>query len=212
VANLGTDLVRDHSTSGLGTDYVASRMNAILCELSLESGLAKNKAARLIKEIRQLEQLADDIGGYWGGRWALNCAAHAVQVRLKADDRAGTLREMERFRRKYYASDTSNGWDLGSRQTVSALEGLVRAIFPEPKSDTSIAAALLARSFLSRLGTRQRPEGIRDAGFGLAAALRALGGERRAHLANFIEELMSETVDGTSVIWPFNRGVHSDAV
>lgn len=212
VARLGTTFILEHSPDGPGTDYLAARMNVILCELSLDSGLAKNHAGRLIKELRQLEELGNAVGDYWGGRWALNCAAHAVQVRLKAGDRAATLREMRRFRRMYYESNAANGWDIGSRQSVSLIEGLVRAIFPTSESDSLVAVGLLARSFLSRLGTRQRPEGIRDAGFGLAVALQELGGMRRDDLANHLEEVMTETVDGTSVVWPFNWDAKEEAV
>jgi hypothetical protein len=48
---------------------------------------------------------------------------------------------------------------------------------------------------------RQRPEGIRDVGLGLAVGFRK--SRLKLRMATALNELMERTMDGTSLLWPY---------
>ena len=183
--------------------YVAAVANEVLCELAEKEDLAKRDARSLEAKLSDLERICSKEGGYWAGRWAMNCAAHKLQVRLKARDATGCWKAIRRTRKMYYELDVNTGWDAGGRQTLSLLEGLVRVLFPGDKNDVKVGIGLLARSFIGRLGPRQRPEGARDVAFGLALGLRRAHPKIYDDHASRIEAIAKRTVDGTSVLWPW---------
>lgn len=184
-------------------DYVAALANELLCNLAAIEKLSTNQAQQFENKLTELRAVAEKCGEYWGGRWALNCAAHTLQVRIKANDARGSWKLLEELRNIYFDSDVTNGWDSGGYQTISLLEGLIHVLFPQSYQDIHTGVGLLARSFMTRLGPRQRPEGIRDAGFGLSIGMRKTKDKSLIHLSKYIEKLMQETVDGTSVLWPW---------
>lgn len=75
--------------------------------------------------------------------------------------------------------------------------------FPRDRVDLETGIALLARAFVTRTGLRQRPEGIRDAGFGLIEGCRKTEGKLSRNTVDAIERIMNQTIDGTSVLWPW---------
>jgi hypothetical protein len=180
--------------------YIAASVNEILCQMAMLDSLMEMEAQDF--EYR-LDKLAAEHGEYWGGRWALNCAAHRLQIRLKKRDENESWRALRELRDLYYRSDLRSGWDSAARQTMSLLEGLTRVLFPCDDSDLDRAIGLLSRSFVTRLGPRQRPEGIRDVGLGLIEGLRRKGSSRMAETCTVLEGLMNQTMDGTSVLWPW---------
>jgi hypothetical protein len=184
-------------------DYVAALANELLCNLSGIAKLSTNQARQFEKKLTELRVIAEKCGEYWGGRWALNCAAHTLQVRIKANDERGSWKLLEELKNIYFDSDVTNGWDSGGYQTISSLEGLIHVLFPQSYEDIHTGVGLLARSFMTRLGPRQRPEGIRDAGFGLSIGMCKTKDKSLIHLSKYIEKLMKQTVDGTSVLWPW---------
>ncbi len=188
-----------HCTVG----YVAAAVNEVLCELAAKDALGSREAAHLVAKLSDLERVCREEGGYWGGRWEMNCAAHKLQVRLKARDAGASWNVLRRTREMYYALDVNRGWDTGARQTISLLEGLVRVMFPRDNNDVQRGIMLLARSFIGRLGPRQRPEGARDVAFGLALGLRRAHPKIYSRHASKIEVIAKRTVDGTSVLWPW---------
>jgi hypothetical protein len=188
-----------------GLDYVAALDNEIFCEMASLHKLTNRQVEEFEGRVNELKAIAVKHGGYWGGRWASNCAASALQVRIKAADSAGSWEALSHVRKAYFDWDLSKGWDAAARQSMSQLEGLVKVLFPRTDADLDSGTGLLARSFLSRLGHRQRPEGIRDVGFGLAKGLRKKGARDIKCTAELLESLMSRTVDGTSVLWPWRE-------
>lgn len=184
-------------------DYVAALANELLCNMATIETLSKNQARDFERRLIELKRISEKCGEYWGGRWALNCAAHTLQVRIKAHDVKGSWRLLDELRNLYFDSDVTNGWDSGGYQTISLLEGLVHVLFPKSAQDIGSGIGMLARSFMTRLGPRQRPEGIRDAGFGLAVGMRKTKDNSLIHLSKHLENLMQQTVDGTSVLWPW---------
>ena len=185
-------------------DYVAALVNELLCKMAPIERLSKKQAMDFKRNLKKLKTVCEKCGGYWGGRWALNCAAHTIQVCIKADDAKGSWKSLDELRNLYFDSDVTNGWDSGGYQTISLLEGLVRVLFPRSDHDINTGVGLLARSFMTR-GFRQRPEGIRDAGFGLAECMRKTKDKSLVDLSKYLENLMQETVDGTSVLWPYKK-------
>ena len=186
-------------------DYVAALANELLCNLAGIAKLSTYQARQFEKKLTELRLIAEKCGEYWGGRWALNCAAHTLQVRIKANDERGSWKLLAELKDIYFDSDVTNGWDSGGHQTISLLEGLVHVLFPKSNQDIDTGVGMLARSFKSRLGPRQRPEGIRDAGFGLAIGLRKTKKKSLINLSKHLENLMQKTVDGTSVLWPYKK-------
>jgi len=185
-------------------DYVAALANELLCNMAAIAKLSKHQARDLEERLVELKTVSEKCGEYWGGRWALNCAAHALQVRIKANDARRSWKLLGVLRNLYFDSDVSSGWDSGGHQTISLLEGLVHVLFPRSAQDIDTGIGMLARSFMTRLGPRQRPEGIRDAGFGLAVGLRKTKDNSLVHLSKYLENLMQQVVDGTSVLWPWH--------
>ena len=133
-------------------DYVAALANELLCNLAGIEKLSTNQARQFEKELTELRVIAEKCGEYWGGRWALNCAAHTLQVRIKANDERGSWKLLEELKNIYFDSDVTNGWDSGGYQTISSLEGLIHVLFPKSNEDIRTGVGLLARSFMSRLG------------------------------------------------------------
>jgi len=192
-----------HPTETPGIDYVAAEAIATVCEVSALEKLTRQQGLRFERGLRKLEGIARQHGDYWGGRWALNCAAHIIQVRIKAGDAAGSWAALSRLRQLFFKTDIATGWDAGGHQSLSLLEGLVHVLFPNDVSHTRRGVELLARSFVSRIGYRQRPEGIRDVGFALARGMRSLKDPKLKAIAESIDDCMRSTVDGTSVLWPW---------
>lgn len=185
-------------------DYVAALANEILCNMAAIENLSKDQTRDFERRLIELKTVAEKCGEYWGGRWALNCTAHTLQVRIKAHDVRGSWVLLDELRNLYFDSDVNNGWDSGGYQTISLLEGLIHVLFPKFARDIDTGIAMLARSFMTRLGPRQRPEGIRDAGFGLAIGMRKTKDNSLIHLSKHLENLMRQTADGTSVLWPWH--------
>jgi hypothetical protein len=188
--------------------YVAAATNGILCEMAASERLSERKATALEHRLRELEMTAHRAGGFWGGRWALNCVAATLQLKLKLDDATQAWQAAERLHELYFKWEVRTGWDLGARSAISQLDGMVRVLFPRNTPDLQQGIGLLARAFMTRLAPRQRPEGVRDVGFALAAGLRQGAEQDMAPTVALLEDVMSRTVDGTSVQWPW-RGSSS---
>lgn len=186
-------------------DYVAASVNELLCEMAAIDKLSKKQAKDFKGRLSKLKTISEKCGKYWGGRWALNCAAHSLQVCIKAQDAKASRKSLDELRSLYFDSDVTNGWDSGGYQTHSLLEGLVRVLFPKSDHDLNTGIGLLARSFMTRLGPQQKPEGIRDAGFGLAKGMLKTKDKSLKGLSKHLENLMQKTVDGTSVLWPYKK-------
>ena len=180
--------------------HIAASTNALLCELSRNEKPNSSQVRQYVAGLDKLEGIARRHGQYWGGRWALNCAAHRLQVYLKAKNEKSLL-ELKNLRSLYYQMDITTGWDSGSLQSICLLEGLTNVLFSKVSSEIEKGARLLARSFLSTLKRSQRFEGIRDAGFGLASSFRQLG--KYSRTANILTDVINRTIDGTSYIWPW---------
>jgi len=183
--------------------YISASAIEILCLLAAKDELTKKEAKNFIDSLHKLELAAAKHGEYWGGRWALNCAAHRLQVYLKIRDEEKSWETLQRLRDLYYRSDLNCGWDAASKQTISLLEGLTRVLFPREYDDLQVGIGLLARAFVTRLGPRQRPEGIRDVGFSLIKGIRKTENKLPNRTVDTIERVMSQTMDGTSVLWPW---------
>jgi hypothetical protein len=183
--------------------YIAAVTNEILCEIAASDRLPSTAAIRIERQLRKLEAAAMREGGFWGGRWTVNCAVTGVELQLKVGHAAPTWNAMARLRDLYYGWDVSSGWDLAARPTITQLEGLVRIEFPRNDADLHIALELLSRAFVTRLAPRQRPEGIRDIGFALAAGLLKTKRPRAMRTAAVLKRVMARTVDGTSVQDPW---------
>jgi hypothetical protein len=188
----------------LQVDYVAALANELLCNMAAIKKLSKNQARDFERRLIELKTVSEKCGEYWGGRWALNCAAHTLQVRIKAHNVKGSWKLLDELKHLYFDSDVTNGWDSGGYQSISLLEGLIYALFPKSAQDINAGIGMLARSFMTRLGPRQRSEGIRDAGFGLAVGMRKTKNKSLVHLSRHLENLMQRTEDGTSVLWPWH--------
>jgi len=183
--------------------FIAASVNEILCQMAMRDSLTETEAQDFVYRLVKLQKVAAQHGQYWGGRWALNCAAHKLQIRLKKRDKDESWKALSELRGLYYQSDLRSGWDSAARQTMSLLEGLTRVLFPRDDSDLDRGIHLLSRSFITRLGPRQRPEGIRDVGLGLIVGLRIKGLKTMAEMCTVLEGLMNQTMDGTSVLWPW---------
>lgn len=183
--------------------YVAAATNEVLCEIAARDRFRARQAARFEQRLRDLEGIASTQGGFWGGRWVVNCAAAILQLKMKLKDASQTWPALERLRDIYFKWDVRTGWALGARPTLSQLEGMVRVLFPRQPHDLETGIGLLARSFMTRLAPRQRPEGVRDVGFALAVGLRNKGEKETRSTAALLDGVMSRTIDGTSVQWPW---------
>lgn len=186
-----------------GIDYVAASVNALCAELASRPALSSRDISAWHKHLARLNSLASRHGAYWGGRWALNCAALEVHLHIKNNDAHASWSALARLRELYFDWDVARGWDKGALQTIAGLEGLVRVMFSRTADDLQAGLGLLARAFLTRVGPRQRLEGIRDVGFALAMGLRRIGQPRVSMTADAVEALMRKTRDGTSVLWPY---------
>ena len=186
-----------------GADNVAAEVNKILCEMAVSDKLTPKQERTLTKRLNDLKVKCQKAGGYWGERWELNCIAHNLQVSIKARNEKASWKKFKTYQESYFSSELSKGWDAGSKQSYSLLKGLVFVLFPRNEEDFEMGISLLARTFLARLGYRQRFEGIRDAGMGLAVGLDKKGGQRNVKVAKVLNYLMSRTIDGTSYIWPW---------
>ncbi len=194
--------------SPLWAGVVAASVNELLCDMAARSTISKKQAIRYEEKLLELENLASRSGKYWGGRWALNCAAHIVQVHLRAEFGKPTRSTFDRMRNIYLSVDTKTGWDSASYITIALIEGLVYSMYPNNEDEKERGLQLLARAFMARLSRRQRPEGIRDCGFGLAIGLSQSNNldERKAATALF--DVMNKTRDGTSTLWPYRTDSH----
>jgi tetratricopeptide (TPR) repeat protein len=184
-------------------EYIAASVNEILCLLATKDSLNRKEAIEIIDRLNNFKKKAEEYGEYWGGRWALNCAGHKLQVCLKWGDKEQSWKALTELKNQYFNSDLRNGWDAASKQSISLLEGLVRTMFPRNDADLDIGIGLLARAFVTRLGPRQRPEGIRDVGFALVKAIRKTDKKLPKDTIDLIEKLMNQTMDGTSYLWPW---------
>lgn len=184
-------------------EYISASAIEILCLLAARETLSLQEVEDFVGRLHELELMAMKYGEYWGGRWALNCAAHRLEVYLKGRDKKKSWETLQQVRDLYYDSDIFNGWDAASKQTMSLLEGLTRVFFPKDEADFDIGIGLLARAFATRTGPRQRPEGIRDVGFGLVEGCRKVEGKLPKKTVDTIERIMNQTIDGTSVLWPW---------
>ncbi len=193
--------INQEDASTLG--YIAASVNEILCSLAAKESLNRKEAMKLIDRLKRLEKMAVKNKKYWGGRWALNCVAHRLQICLKWGNKQESQKTLNEWRDRYFRSDLRSGWDAASKQSISLLEGLTRTIFPKNDVDLNIGISLLARSFITRLGFRQRPEGVRDVGFGLIKGIRRAKLNFPEDTMELIEKLMDRTIDGTSYLWPW---------
>lgn len=205
VARCSAKASLDSSAGRPKVDYVAALANELLCNLAVIEKLSKKQAMDFKIKLKELKTVSEKCGKYWGGRWAFNCAAHTLQVCIKAHDAKGVSKSLDELRNLYFDSDVTNGWDSGGYQSISLLEGLVHVLFPKSAHDIDEGIGLLARSFMTRLGPQQRPEGIRDAGFGLAVGMRNTKDKSLVNLSKHLKNLMQKTVDGTSVLWPYKK-------
>jgi tetratricopeptide (TPR) repeat protein len=194
---------REATSTSSGADNVATAVNFILCEMAGSDVLTSKQEQMWTEQLNKLAVQSQMTGGYWGGRWELNCRAHNLQVSIKARNEKTSREEFKTYQKSYFDSNVSKGWDVGSRQSYSLLKGLMFVLFPRTDENFETGIGLLARSFLARLGNRQRLEGIRDAGMGLAFGLKRKGGQRNVKIAKVLNDLMTRTVDGTSYIWPW---------
>ncbi|MEE8574109.1 MAG: HNH endonuclease signature motif containing protein, partial [Thermodesulfobacteriota bacterium] len=145
-------------------DYVAALANVILCEMAASEKPSKKKGKEFIERFSELEDISKSQGTYWGKRWETSCAAHALQVHLKVGNKNECWSQLKHAKELYYDLDIKTGWDAGGRQTLSMLDGLVRVLHPKSDKDIKKGTEFLARSFVSRLGNKQRPENLRDVG------------------------------------------------
>ena len=198
-------LSTDASRGLARTAYVAARANEIACQVARLDELDQLEANAFACELRALGDAAMEEGGYWGGRWAANCAALALQVRIKAADDCGSRADLPRVLSACFNLDARNGWDLDSLPTVSMLRGLVLTLFPESCTDLDVGIGLLARSFVGCCSGRARFEGVRDVGFALALGLERKHGSAAADLVASLREAMYQTVDSTSILWPWKE-------
>jgi len=184
-------------------EYIAASVNEILCLLASKDSLSHKEVIEIIDRLNNFEKIAEEYGRYWGGRWALNCTGHKLQVCLKWGDKDQSWKALKQLQNRFFNSDLRNGWDAASKQSISLLEGLVRTMFPRDDADLDIGISLLARAFVTRLGPRQRPEGIRDVGFAFVKANRKTNKKLPKDMIDLIERLMKQTMDGTSYLWPY---------
>lgn len=183
--------------------YVPAAMNEVLCQIADTNPLTIEDVSNFDKRLDGLEHIAMSYGKYWGSRWAMNCAGRRVELRLKANDRDGGLKTMESARELYFQLDQNSGWDSGSKASFSMLEGLIRARFPRDDSDLDTGVSLLARAMVTRTGSRRRPDGVRDVGFGFVEGLRKMNLQGVENTCEVIEELLNNTMDGISLLWPW---------
>jgi tetratricopeptide (TPR) repeat protein len=183
-------------------EVVAASVNGILCSMVVEDFISQEKANDFVKRLQELEEISSSCGGYWGGRWALNCAAHRLQVHLKRRDEKESWKALEHLRTLSYQSDRNTGWDEATKPTLAMLEGLTRVLVPKDNEDLQSGIYILARAFVTRINPRQRPEGIRDVGFGLIEGIRK-SCMNLTETTDAIGSLLNQTVDGTSVLWPW---------
>jgi hypothetical protein len=188
-----------------GQEYVAARHEEELCKLAHIAFLTRDDARGFERRFRDLWRSTDQ--SRWGKQRAMNCMTDVLHVRLRANDPDGSWEALKKLRETYDAADISSGWTSGRRQQISQLEGLVRVLFPKDPADVVEGIRFLARAFMTRIGDNKlRFEGIRDTGIGLATGLRKLG--KDVELADKLEGVMYQTVDGTSVLWPWRAVSH----
>ncbi|GAI05901.1 unnamed protein product, partial [marine sediment metagenome] len=116
-------------------EYISASAIGILCLLAVRETLSPQEVEDFVCRLHELELMAMKHGEYWGGRWALNCAAHRLEVYLKGRDIKKSWETLQQVRDLYYDSDIFNGWDAASKQTISLLEGLTRVFFPKDEAD-----------------------------------------------------------------------------
>jgi len=193
----------------LKLEYIAAEANALLCRFAEIDHPSDAEGRQFVEQFERLAKAAYGHGQYWGGRWAMNCEAHIVQVHIKCADAQASRNSLHRLKSIFHSSDVTNGWDLGSRNSLSQLDGVVHVLFSRNSEEIRRGVGILARSFASRIGTRLRPEGVRDVGYALARGLRVLDAASYSKVANAIDEAMHVTLDGTSYIWPYKADAHS---
>jgi hypothetical protein len=205
----GSELMRQSAEAALrqtgaeSVEYVAARVMEITCNIAVIDRLDENQASIFEGQFDDLRKTCLSSNSYWSGRWSLNCQCNMLQVRVKVNDSISSWTRLEQLRDLYFDCDVSNGWDVAARQRATQLEGVVRVLFCRNHNDLSSGVGLLARAFMTRLGRRQRLEGIRDVGLTLSTGLRALGDSRTIHLPDMLEALMLRTMDGTSFVSPW---------
>ena len=191
------------TAKNMGVDYVAAESNAIICEWNEIIKPSKTDGNKFAARFNQLTKIASKSGEYWGGRWAINTEAQIVHIHIKCGDGNPSWEALANLKKIFYSSDITNGWDLAARNSISLLDGMVHVIFPRNDNDLNHGLRILSRSFVSRAGTRVRPEGIRDVGYSFAQGLRKLNSEKYHKTADAIENAMDITIDGTSYVWPY---------
>ncbi|MGA1842683.1 MAG: HNH endonuclease signature motif containing protein [bacterium] len=182
-------------------EYVAAVTNKILCKLAKYDEPTPSQVEYFINNINELKEIAQKHGEYWGGRWAINCAAHRLQIYVKAKESKKSLVELEKLTNLYHDCDIRTGWDSGNLQSFSLLKGLTSVLFLNDRDEIKKGVELLARSFCARQRRSQRFEGIRDIGFGISIGFRKLG--QHLETAEILSKVMSRSIDGTSYIWPW---------
>jgi tetratricopeptide (TPR) repeat protein len=189
---------------GSDLEYIAASVSKILCLLATMDSLSEGEAKKIINQLNKFEKMAEEHGEYWGGRWGLNCAVHRLQVCLKWGDKEESWKALSQLKDRFFRSDLQNGWDVATKQSISLLEGMTLTMFPRNNNDLKSGIDLLARTFVTRLGPRQRPEGIRDAGLALVNSIKKARMDFPEETIEFLENLMKRTMDGTSYLWPWN--------
>ena len=201
IANLSAKSLEGLKEKIQQLEYVTASTNALLCELAEYAEPTPSQVKYLVNRLNQLENVAQKYRKYWGGRWALNCAATRLTVYVKAKDKSKSIDELENVTKLFYNQDIRTGWDSEAFQSISLLKGLTGVLFSDNFREFNKGLEMLARSFIARLGKIQRFEGIRDAGFGLAIGFRKLN--KHLETADVLFNTMNRTIDGTSYIWPW---------
>jgi len=195
--------ISNNDSKELGVGYVAAEVNVLLCELADHEKLDAVEAEEFVNKFNRLTKIASKQGKYWGGRWALNSEAHVLQIYIKSGNANKCWTSLNKLKNQFYSSDITNGWDLGSRKSLSLFDGIVHTLFPRNEMDIHHGVRILSRSFVSRIGPKSRPEGIRDVGYSLAKGMNKLNSEKYSELSDCVKGIMDFTLDGTSYIWPY---------
>lgn len=137
-------------------------------------------------------------------RWIDNWNWHRVRIALIRRDAVAAQRLVEHATDHVRHQDALGGWSTGSLATRLVLVGSVKLENAVSDLDVRAAAELLTRSVVVLAGrARQYPEGLRDALYGLAAALERLDDVQKAELALRLREVAVRIRDGSSWSYPY---------